>query len=155
MGADLTDEQYLSVEEYLLDQGYVADANIRLSWSAYTITPAGLKWLETVLPEPLLTDHRGQELAEGAGEEEAFESDLRAELEEERRRMEDLERDLNEERPGAPKTAAEAPDLEAPAAPEARESPVSPGPGGRPTDTTDAEGGREEATERRWWRFWR
>ncbi len=125
MGTELTDEQYLSVEEYLLDQGYVADADISLSWSAYTITPAGLKWLETGVPEPLLTDHRGQELAESAGEEEAFESVLRAELEEESRRMEDLERVLNEERTGAPETAAEEPEIEAPATPEARQSPES------------------------------
>ncbi len=133
MGAELTDEQYLSVEEYLLDQGYVADADISLSWSAYTITPAGLKWLETGLPEPLLTNHWVQELAESAGEEEAFESVLRAELEEESRRMEDLERVLNEERSGAPETAAEEPEVE-------------------PRSGTE---GPHTAAERRWWEFWR
>jgi hypothetical protein len=106
LGRELTDAQFRSVEEYLLDQGYVEDADIGLTWSAYTVTPAGLKWLETGLPEPLLTD-RVRELAERPGEEEAFEAALRAELEEERRRMEGVERELTEEPPGAPQTAVE------------------------------------------------
>jgi hypothetical protein len=106
LGRELTDVQFRSVEEYLLDHGYVEDADIGLTWSAYTVTPAGLKWLETGLPEPLLTD-RVRELAERPGEEEAFESALRAELEEERRRMEEVEWELDEKPPGAPQTAVE------------------------------------------------
>jgi hypothetical protein len=106
LGRELTDAQFRSVEEYLLDQGYVEDADIGLTWSAYTVTPAGLKWLETGLPEPLLTD-RVRELAERPGEEEAFEAALRAELEEEHRRMEGVERELAEEPPGAQQTAVE------------------------------------------------
>jgi hypothetical protein len=106
LGRELTDVQYRLVEEFLLDQGYVADADIGLTWSAYTVTPAGLKWLETGLPEPLLTD-RVRELAERPGEEEAFEAALRAELEEERRRMEGVERELAEEPPGAAQPAVE------------------------------------------------
>ena len=43
LGRELTDAQFRSVEEYLLDHGYVADADIGLTWSAYTVTPAGLK----------------------------------------------------------------------------------------------------------------
>ena len=58
------------------------------------------------MPEPLLTD-RVRELADKPGEEEAFEAALRAELEEERRRMEVVERELAEEPPGAPQTAVE------------------------------------------------
>ena len=100
MSVELTDSQFRSVEEYLLDHGYVAEADISLAWSAYTLTPAGLKWLQTSLPEPLLTV-RVQELAARPDEEEEFESALEAELEEERRRMEELERELDEEPPGA------------------------------------------------------
>jgi hypothetical protein len=135
MGVELTDEQYLSVEDYLLDQGYVADADISLTWSAFTITPAGLRWLQTSLPEPLLTDHRVQELAESAGQEDAFESALRAELEEERRRIEDLERDLTEDRPVAPGTATEGPE--------------------GVVETRSTAEGPQETTEGRWWEFWR
>jgi hypothetical protein len=71
LGRELTDAQLRSVEEFLLDHGYVADADIGLTWSAYTVTPAGLKWLETGLSEPLLPD-RVRELAERPGEEEAL-----------------------------------------------------------------------------------
>ncbi len=103
---ELTVEQFLSVEDYLLEHSYLADADVGLVWSAYTVTPAGLKWIETNLPEPLLTD-RVRELAESEGEEEALEAALRAELEEERRRMEELERELGEEPSEVPETAAE------------------------------------------------
>ena len=132
MGVDLTDGQFRSVEEYLLDHGYVAEADISLAWSAYTVTNAGLKWLEKSLPEPLLTD-RMQEVAEGPDKEEAFESALRAELEEERRRMEELERELGEEPSEVPETAAEEQ--------EERAEPQS--------STGDA---REGAEPRSWWR---
>jgi hypothetical protein len=100
LGSELTDAQFRSVEEYLLDHGYVEDADIGLTWSAYTVTPAGLKWLETGLPEPLLPD-RVRELAERPGEEKAFESALRAELEEDSRRMEEVDWELAEEPPEA------------------------------------------------------
>jgi hypothetical protein len=133
MGLELTDEQYLAVEEYLIDRGYVADADISLTWNAYTITPAGLKWLKSSLPEPILLD-RGQEFAESAGAEDAFESALRVELEEESRRMEDIERTLDEERPAAPETSAEGPE-------EVESRPDPEGPHATP--------------ERRWWEFWR
>ena len=63
MNIELTDEQFLSVEDYLLEHGYLADADVGLRWRAYTVTPAGLKWIETTLPEPLLTD-RVRELAD-------------------------------------------------------------------------------------------
>jgi hypothetical protein len=45
LGMDLTDEQFLSVEKYLEDQGYIAPADVSLTWSAYTITSAGYEWL--------------------------------------------------------------------------------------------------------------
>jgi hypothetical protein len=131
MDIELTDDEFLSVEEYLLDHGYVADADIGLTWSAYTITPAGLKWLQTGLPEPFLTD-RVRELAERSGEEEKFEAALRAELEEESRRMKEVERDLAAQPPGAPETAVEE---------QKRAEPRS--------GTGDAQ---EEAEPRSWWR---
>jgi len=130
---ELTDAQFLSVEEYLLERDYIAPVEMGLTWGSYTITPAGLRWLETSLPEPLPMD-RMQELAERPGEEEAFESALRAELEEERRRMEDLERNLNEEPPGAPETSAQEPES---------------------TELRSSSAGPPRATVRRWWKFWR
>jgi hypothetical protein len=123
---ELTDHEFLSVEEYLLDHGYVAPADIVLTWGTYTATPAGLRWLEASLPEPSPMDPL-RELADQPGEETAFESALRAEVEEERQRLEEVERELNE------------------AAPEARESPESPGPMETPTD---AGGGPQAITQR-------
>jgi hypothetical protein len=98
----LGEAELLAVEEYLLEHGYAAPANIGLRWSAYTITAAGFSWLEGGLPEPA---DRLAELAERPGKEAAFESAVRTELEEECHRMEELERELGEMRqklPGAP-----------------------------------------------------
>jgi hypothetical protein len=134
LGVELTDDQFVSVEEYLLDHGYVADADISLTWSAYTITPKGLKWLEANMPEPLITD-RVRELAEKPGEEEAFDSALRAELEEENRRMEEVERELDVKPLGAPETAAEEPE--------------------RTEEPRSSTSGPQEGAERvPWWRRW-
>src|SRR5918992_1208435 len=36
LGMDLTDEQFLSVEKYLEDQGCIAPADVSLTWSTYT-----------------------------------------------------------------------------------------------------------------------
>ena len=96
----LTEAELSAVEEYLLEHGYVAPTNIGLRWGTYTITPAGFSWLEGGMPEP--TD-RLAELAERPGEEAAFESAVRTELEEERHRMKELERELG----GGPQAAAE------------------------------------------------
>ena len=46
LGMDLTEAQFLSVEEYLLDHGYIMLADIGLTWGTYTLTPAGLRWLD-------------------------------------------------------------------------------------------------------------
>jgi hypothetical protein len=102
----LSEDELLAAEEYLLQRGYLAPANIGLRWGSYTITPAGFYFLERGLPEP-----RGRlgELAEKPGEEVAFEAAVQSELEEERRRMEELKRELEEERQGlqeAPEMAA-------------------------------------------------
>jgi hypothetical protein len=47
-----TEDELLSAEEYLLDQGYVAPVDIGLTRGTYTITPAGLDWLDSGLPRP-------------------------------------------------------------------------------------------------------
>jgi hypothetical protein len=49
----VTDEELLSAEEYLEGHGYLARADITLSRGTYTITPAGLKWLERGSPQQL------------------------------------------------------------------------------------------------------
>jgi hypothetical protein len=72
MGMDLTDVQFVSVEEYLEERGYVAFADLGLIWDAFTITPAGLKWLEASLYDR---------------EDAAFEAALRAEVEEARGKL--------------------------------------------------------------------
>ena len=87
-------EEYmlLAAEAYLLERGYIAPANLGLTWGTYTITPAGLEWLKEGLPD----------------KEAAFDWTLRAELEEERSRlMEEIERELDEESSGAPESAGE------------------------------------------------
>jgi hypothetical protein len=47
----VTDEELLLAEEYLEGHGYLALADITLSRGTYTITPAGLKWLERGSPQ--------------------------------------------------------------------------------------------------------
>jgi hypothetical protein len=50
LGMELTDAQFLSVEEHLHNHGYIEPANIGLTWGTYTVTPAGLRWLEEAPP---------------------------------------------------------------------------------------------------------
>ena len=106
LGMELDDDVIVAAEEYLLKRGYVVPANIGIRWGTYTITPAGFSWLDESSPGSSTTD-RLRELAEKPGEEEAFEAALRAELEEERRQMEGVERELAEEPQGALETAVE------------------------------------------------
>jgi hypothetical protein len=87
----LVEHELLAAEEYLLEQGYLAPTNLDLTWGTYTITPAGLEWLKEGLPD----------------KEAAFDSTLRAELEEERSLLEEVERELDEESSGAPESAGE------------------------------------------------
>ena len=89
----LSEAELSAVEKYLLERGYVAPANIGLRWGTYTISPAGFYFLEGGLPEP---KDRLVELAEKPGEEAALESAIQTELEEERHRMEEVERELEE-----------------------------------------------------------
>ena len=50
LGMELTDSQLLSIEEHLQNHGYIEPANIGLTWGTYTVTPAGLRWLEEAAP---------------------------------------------------------------------------------------------------------
>ena len=47
-----TEDELLSAEEYLLEHGYVATVDVGLTRGTYTITPAGLDWLDRGRPEP-------------------------------------------------------------------------------------------------------
>ncbi len=117
VGVELTEAQLLAVEEYLHHHGYVERVDMGLSWGTYTITPAGLEWLEGGMPEESPSSSAKdpvRELAEKPSEEAALESALRAELEEESRRMEAFERELDEAgrregQPGASWRAAQGP----------------------------------------------
>jgi hypothetical protein len=132
LGMELADDLIVAAEEYLLKRRYVAPANIGLSWGTYTITPTGFSWLEGSLSGSSTTD-RIRELAERPDQEGVFESALRSELEEERRRMEGVERELDEEPPGALETATEEPE--------------------RAEEPRPSTGGPQEGTERvSWWR---
>src|SRR5688500_9108689 len=48
----LAEEEILASEEYLLDQDYLAPAEVGIPHGAFTLTPAGLDWLEKGPPEP-------------------------------------------------------------------------------------------------------
>ena len=119
----LAEHELLAADEYLLERGYIAPANIGLTWGNYTITQAGLVWLEGGFTE-------GEAVLESA---------LRAEVEEESRRLKEFERELGEARrevevaqdaQGATQAVGEEPDKE-------------------PWSNT---GGAQEGVERPWWR---
>jgi hypothetical protein len=52
MGMEPTEDRMVAVEEYLLERGYIASVDIGLTRGTYTITPAGLRWLDESLQEP-------------------------------------------------------------------------------------------------------
>jgi hypothetical protein len=129
----LSEAELVAVEGYLLEGGYVTRVDIGLRWGTYTISPAGFDWLEGGLPQP--TD-RLRELAKKPGEEGALESAIRADLKEERHRMEvswwELERlRLSELEPEG----------------------AEPRPGTGELTPRDKLWWRT-VTERPWWRFW-
>jgi hypothetical protein len=120
----LAEHELLAAEEYLLERGHIAPANIGLTWGTYTLTQAGLEWLEGGFSE----------------EDAALESGLRAEVEGESRRSEEFERELDEARrelvvaqdpPGAAQAVREEPEKEEP---------------------RSSTGGAQEGAERPWWR---
>jgi hypothetical protein len=50
---EVAEERLLTAEEWLVERGYLATANVGLTRGAYTITPAGLDWIREGMPEPL------------------------------------------------------------------------------------------------------
>jgi hypothetical protein len=53
VGMELPEARILEVEEYLQDYGYIEPVNIGLTRGMYTITLAGLEWLDMGASEPL------------------------------------------------------------------------------------------------------
>jgi hypothetical protein len=117
VGAELPEARLVEVEGYLYLNGYVERVEMGLSGGTYTITPAGFEWLEGGMPEepPSSAKDPVRELAQRPSEEAAFGAALRVELEEESRRMEAFERELDEAGqlregpPGASWRAAQGP----------------------------------------------
>jgi hypothetical protein len=66
LGPGPTDIALLSAVEYLEDHGYLAPADIGLSTAAYTITAAGLAWLEEPLEPPEVASAPDAEVARRA-----------------------------------------------------------------------------------------
>jgi hypothetical protein len=61
-----TDEDLLSAEEYLEDHDYLAPTDIGPTRGTYTITPAGLRWIEGAPPGATETPQETGEGSEGA-----------------------------------------------------------------------------------------
>jgi hypothetical protein len=60
VGVELTEAELWEVEEYLHHHGYLEPVDMGLTSRTYTITPAGLEWVDTVgVPEPLETPLEG------------------------------------------------------------------------------------------------
>jgi DNA-binding PadR family transcriptional regulator len=53
VGMELPEDELLEVEEYLQNNGYIVPVDIGLTRGTYTITPAGLEWLDMDVSEPL------------------------------------------------------------------------------------------------------
>ena len=53
VGMELPEDQLLEIEEYLQGHGYIVPVDIGLTSGTYTITPAGLEWLDMGASEPL------------------------------------------------------------------------------------------------------
>jgi hypothetical protein len=53
VGMELPEARILEVEDYLQDYGYIEPVDIGLARGTYTITPAGLDWLDVGTSEPL------------------------------------------------------------------------------------------------------
>ena len=52
LGSGPTDEELLSAEDYLLEHGYIALTGLGVTRNVYTVTLAGLDWLEANLTAP-------------------------------------------------------------------------------------------------------
>ena len=52
LGLGPTDEELISAEDYLLEHGYIAPTSLGITRDIYTVTLAGLDWLERDLTAP-------------------------------------------------------------------------------------------------------
>jgi hypothetical protein len=66
LGIVVTEKELLKVEEYLENRGYLELADISLTRGTYTITPAGLRWLEDERSGTLESTGTDEEASEGA-----------------------------------------------------------------------------------------
>jgi len=53
LDVEVAEERLLTAEEWLVERGYLATANVGLTRGTYTITSAGLDWIREGMPEPL------------------------------------------------------------------------------------------------------
>jgi hypothetical protein len=53
LDTEIAVERIVVAEAWLQNRGYLAPANVGLTWGTYTITPAGIDWLGQGMPEPL------------------------------------------------------------------------------------------------------
>jgi hypothetical protein len=67
LNSTFAEHELYAAEEYLLERGHITPANIGLTWGTYTITQAGLEWLEEGVPEPLEAPHEGADPRPAAG----------------------------------------------------------------------------------------
>jgi hypothetical protein len=134
---ELTDSQLLSVEEHLQNHGYIEPANIGLTWGTYTVTPAGLRWLEEAAPPSESSDSPTEALSSPVRPEPAEP----AEPSEPERGQPDRDAPEREE-PNRVEPEREEPER------------VEPRPGGEEAqDPSDALGGPGSGTARgSWWR---
>ncbi len=63
---EVAEERLLTAEEWLVERGYLATANVGLTRGTYTITPAGLDWIREGMPELLEASQKATEDAPGA-----------------------------------------------------------------------------------------
>jgi hypothetical protein len=69
VGVELTEAQLLEVEEYLHHHGYLEPVDMGLTSRTYTITPAGLEWVDMVgVPEPQEAPLEGADPRPAAGD---------------------------------------------------------------------------------------
>src|SRR5215211_554006 len=67
VGMELSEDRLLEVEEYLQDHGYIEPVDLGLTRGTYTITPAGLEYLDMGASEPLeASREEATEPSEGA-----------------------------------------------------------------------------------------
>ena len=66
LGLGPTDEELISAEDYLLEHGYIAPTSLCITRDVYTVTLAGLDWLDRDLTAPrVTTQQRSSEEAQG------------------------------------------------------------------------------------------